>query len=299
VGLDEDPVNPNDDAYALLFKVPDWSQIRETRHGYWDCDIDTDIDYFREDPHDASLTAKGYRALCVPVLDFVNLYPLEITLALTNDFTTAYALVALDARVVPSLQWGMNHYFAGTLVYLLRKTLASCPAFAVGPALCNHLRQMGFKEVFGDEATCVEDLVPLLTHIQAERGLNRSVVLGDAEVERHPFLAVVDELGLSPDAIPMYRDRSGVPEYFTGYLRTMKTFTPNEWVVLFGAKAVSAYGALLEEAPEFRRLKKLCIGEDVQAALEARTGEEASAVCHDEDPASLAAVMMMYDSIHG
>jgi len=28
VGLDEDPVNPNDDAYALLFKVPDWSQIR-------------------------------------------------------------------------------------------------------------------------------------------------------------------------------------------------------------------------------------------------------------------------------
>lgn len=62
---------------------------------------------------------------------------------------------------------------------------------------------------------------------------------------------------------------------------------------------VNGYLQLKEALPVFGKMKKICVGEDTQVAFEALTDESATAVCPDSDPASLAAVMIMYDSIHG
>lgn len=47
-----------------------------------------------------------------------------------SDFCPLYGLVVTDPRALPALKWACNHYFAGTLVRLLKRAQALCPAFA-------------------------------------------------------------------------------------------------------------------------------------------------------------------------
>eukprot|EP00667_Euglena_gracilis_P014606 EG_transcript_15143 len=163
----EEPMNPNEGAWVILLKDADVENPPKLPEGYWnsDTEVDIDIDYFRNDPHEGMLTSKGYRALCLPVMAYENLYPFDLVPALRSDFCPLYGLVVTDPRALPALKWACNHYFAGTLVRLLKRAQALCPAFAPGAEMCQKLRDLGFVDVYGDDVKDPMDLLPILAAV--------------------------------------------------------------------------------------------------------------------------------------
>lgn len=295
----DDPVNPNEDAMVLLLKEPLCAKPPTRLNGYWDLDTEVDIDYFPDDAHEFSLSEKGYKAVCVPVLSYMPILPMELIILLRLSYGPTFALIVTDERTLDALQWALNHFFAGHLVYNIRRTQQAVPAFGIGPKICARLREMQFSFVQGDEAGNWEELVAIMKPEVQERMLNRCVVLGDYRLPRLPVRGMMDDIGMSCDLLNCFEVVDGIPDYFVDFLRFMPEFTPNQWIVLFSPNTVTAYKKLQHHLPVFRTLKKLCVGKATQEAFESELDETATAVCEEEEPTALAALMMMYDSIHG
>eukprot|EP00668_Euglena_longa_P002081 GGOE01002416.1.p1 GENE.GGOE01002416.1~~GGOE01002416.1.p1 ORF type:complete len:478 (+),score=18.21 GGOE01002416.1:64-1497(+) len=282
-------------SFALLLKEADAEHPPKPPNGYWDCDTEVHIDYFKGDPHDQMLTSKGYKAVCLPVLPYENLFPSELPCSLRSDFGSLYALVVLDARVFPALQWAINHYFAGTLVCYLRRAQAVCPVFAPGADLCRRLREAGFVDVYGDEVEDAMDLLPLLQSVGKERHIYRTILLGDVAVQQHPIYEGLRELDIIPDAVKCYEELHGVPEYLVNVLQHVEELGPNDWIVLFSPWTVFGYMQLHEAIPAVRKMKVMCVGDDTRRAFKSLTYETELATCPDSDPARLAVMMAAYD----